>query len=78
MLPAWLTIELALIPVFLAGGGFVVWIARLGAMVKSERQQRIDDTTRQAKHNDRLYGEMRKVNNNLHRLMGKLDVEPVD
>ena len=41
-LPTWLTIELALIPVFLAGIGFVVWLARLGATVKNERQSRID------------------------------------
>ena len=78
MLPTWLTIELALIPVFLAAIGFVVWLARLGATVKNERQARIDETTRQGKHNDRLYGEVRNINKNLHRLMGKLDVTPVD
>ena len=31
MLPAWLTIELALIPVFVAGIRFVVWLGIIGA-----------------------------------------------
>ena len=78
MLPVWLSIELALIPVGIACIGFVVWIARLGAMVKNERQQRIDETARQYKHNDRLWAEVRNINKNLHRVMGKLNVTPVD
>ena len=77
-MPTWLTVELALIPVVLAGLAGIVWLVRLEGSVKHNKHEIINVVQRQQRHNDRVYDEMRSVNKNLHRLMGKLDVEPVD
>ena len=78
MIPTWLTIELALIPVLLAGISGLIWLVRLEAAVKTNREGLDEAKMRQSKHNDRLYGELRTINKNLHRIMGKLDIDPVD
>ena len=51
---------------------------RLEAAVKTNREGLDEAKMRQSKHNDRLYGELRTINKNLHRIMGKLDIDPVD
>ena len=85
MIPTWLTIELALIPVVLAGLSGLVWLVRLEAGVKQNREnvrQNREDlketTARQAKHNERLYNELRTINKNLHLIMGKLQIPPLE
>ena len=76
-MPTWLSIELALIPVVLAGLSGVVWLVRLEAGVKQNRETLKETTARQSKHNDRLYAELRTINKNLHLIMGKLQIRPL-
>ena len=84
-MPTWLTIELALIPVVLAGLAGLVWLVRLEAGVKQNKENdklnkenMKELTARQAKHNDRLYDEARTINKNLHLIMGKLQIPPIE
>ena len=77
-MPTWLTIELALIPVVLAALSGLVWLVRLEAGVKHNRETLRDTTARQAKHNDRLYAELLTINKNLHLIMGKLQIPPLE
>ena len=65
MLPAWLTIELALIPVVLAAVAGIIAVAKMGVAIKYHRHEIIER-------------DVKSINANLHRLMGALDVEPVD
>ena len=74
MIPTWLSIELALIPAVLAAVSGLIWLVRLEGAVKALNQT----AERQAHHNDRLYTELRTINNNLHLIMGKLQIPPVD
>ena len=78
-MPTWLTIELGLIPVVLAGLSGLVWLVRLEAVHEAkQRDPERDDRARQAKHNDRLYDELRTINKNLHLIMGKLQITPLE
>ena len=74
MIPAWLSIELALIPVVMAAMSGLVWLVRLEGAVKALKER----ATRQVQHNDLLYAELRSINKNLHLIMGKLQIPPVE
>ena len=82
MIPTWLTIELALIPLVLAT---MVWGSRLewrSRHNKYECERLGAELTElkkgQSTHNDKLYGKIDTVSTNLHLIMGKLGVTPVD
>ena len=82
MLPTWLTVELALLPLFVGG---LIWLVRLEAKVKHNRadierleREKKERAKAQGEHNDRLYTMLRKLDNNLHLIMGKMGVEPLD
>ena len=54
--------------------GFIVWLVRLEAKVIMLNTF----AERQREHNNRLYNELRSVNNNLHLIMGKLGIQPIE
>ena len=85
MIPAWLTIELALIPLGIAALAALIYVVRVSERVKKAQA----DATRalneidkvrehQAGHHDRLYQKIEHLSNCLHLMMGKMGLEPPD
>ena len=83
MLPTWLTIELALIPLGLVGLTGVLKVVQLNERVRAAQA----DASRalieiagvrehSADHHDRLYTKIEHLSNCLHLMMGKMGLEP--
>ena len=83
VIPAWLTVELALIPLFIVGMAGIVFVVRVSERVKKAQA----DATRAlveiaqvrdhpADHHDRLYAKIEHLSNCLHLMMGNMGLEP--
>ena len=82
MIPGWLTVELALIPLFIVGMAGIVFVVRVSERVKkaqADATRALDEvaTVREhsADHHDRLYTKIEHLSNCMHLMMGKLGVE---
>ena len=85
MLPTWLSIELALIPVALAGLAGILQVVRLSERVKtaqSDATRALDESAKirehQASHHERLYRKLEHLSNCTHLMMGSMGLEPPD
>ena len=83
MIPAWLTIELALIPLVVAGLAGVLQVVRISERVKAVQADatralsEIDKVSEHsADHHHRLYQKIEHLSNCLHLMMGKMGLEP--
>ena len=73
MLPEWLQIELAFIPVFMAGLGGLIWLMRMEGMVKQNSHGVEGNAIRLTRHietDSNILRELREMNQRLSHLEG--------